>query len=218
MLQRVLKLVSPLEGFSEGMLSTLQLPDHIVPRLTQLFNRATEEGILEHLDGVPDDVVGADPGAKQAWGWLMHSMREFVLASLLQSEREMVLQKVAELREYHAPRVTVRTTAHSAGGRWSVSSHMDGFGMSTSMSHMSSRGFHLPGVATSSATYGSRDSVSMDSIAEGGGGGGGGDTARVSALQARLEKERMQRLSLEQKLDKAQASGSATKSAACAIL
>ena len=208
-LQRVLKLVSPLECFSEGMLSTLQLPDHIVPRLTQLFNRATEEGILEHLRDVPDDVVGADPGAKQAWGWLMHSMREFVLASLLQSEREMVMQKMAELREYHAPRVTTRSNAVSIG-RWS--DYIDDHVFS---SRSRSTGGFLPGVAASmSATFkGSKDGISMDSIAE----GGGNDAAQVASLQKRLEKERQQRLELEKKIDKAQA-GSATKSAACTIL
>ena len=107
----------PLESFSEGMLCTVGLPTHVYSRLTQWFSRATDEGILEELAVVPPDVLAADPGAQRAWCWLLKLMREQVLGSVLQAEREKVESSVLELRAYHAPRRSTRMLVSAAERR-----------------------------------------------------------------------------------------------------
>ena len=99
------------------MLCTVGLPTHVYSRLTQWFSRATDEGILEELAVVPPDVLAADPGAQRAWCWLLKLMREQVLGSVLQAEREKVESSVLELRAYHAPRRSTRMLVSAAERR-----------------------------------------------------------------------------------------------------
>jgi len=103
-LQRVLKLVSPLQAFSEGMLVDVGLPRSVFKRLAQIFAHATDEGILEPVTPPPREVLAADPSAKQAWRWLLQLMREEVLSSLLHSERQMVERQVEVMRSYNVKR------------------------------------------------------------------------------------------------------------------
>jgi len=112
-LQRVLKTVSPLMAFSEGMLVDVGLPSSLVRRLAHLFSVATDEGILEPCHQVPTDVLKADPNAKQAWRWLLLLMREEVLASVLHAERDRVEKKMAELVEYNRIRLSEMTKRFS---------------------------------------------------------------------------------------------------------
>ena len=51
---------------------------------------AVSEGILEELKHVPLEVYAADPGARQAFGWLQLLMRDELLDNLLHAEREEV--------------------------------------------------------------------------------------------------------------------------------
>ena len=74
--QVLLKEVSPLRAFSEGIVVHLGLPDNIVKRLGLWFAAAVDEGILEILEPIPPEVLAADPGAKQAWGWLQLLMKQ----------------------------------------------------------------------------------------------------------------------------------------------
>ena len=99
------------------MLCTVGLPTHVYSRLTQWFSRATDEGILEELAVVPPEVLAADPGAQRAWCWLLKLMREQVLGSVLQAEREKVESSVLELRAYHAPRRSTRMLVSAAERR-----------------------------------------------------------------------------------------------------
>ena len=83
-MQRVLKTVAPLDAFSEEMLVDI-LPPHIYQRLPHWLNMATDEGILESLDVLPDAVLSADPKAKRAWKWLLVIMKDEVRAPALPS-------------------------------------------------------------------------------------------------------------------------------------
>ena len=65
-------------------------------------------------------MLTADPGAKRAWGWLLQFMRDEVLSSMLQAERERVERAVQELRAYHAPRATLRLSLAFSGKRSST--------------------------------------------------------------------------------------------------
>tara|TARA_B110001452_G_scaffold69193_1_gene55822 strand:+ start:2527 stop:6096 length:3570 start_codon:yes stop_codon:yes gene_type:complete len=99
-LQMALKVASPCYFFSVGMFADVGLPPHVVKSLTRCFTTAVDDGILEEVSPVPHEVASADPGATRAYGWLLHVMREAVLASLLHSERERVEQKIQQLQQY----------------------------------------------------------------------------------------------------------------------
>ena len=146
------------------MLCTVGLPTHVYSRLTQWFSRATDEGILEELAVVPPDVLAADPGAQRAWCWLLKLMREQVLGSVLQAEREKVESSVLELRAYHAPRRSTRMLVSAAERR-----------------RASMRG----SVGSLGSSVGSLGSAgSWGSSAEGGGAQASGRCARSSSASA----------------------------------
>ena len=156
------------------MLCTVGLPTHVYSRLTQWFSRATDEGILEELAVVPPEVLAADPGAQRAWCWLLKLMREQVLGSVLQAEREKVESSVLELRAYHAPRRSTRMLLSAAERR-----------------RASMRG----SVGSLGSSVGSLGSVgSWGSSAE-------GASPSERALRAELERERERCAMLKQQLN-----------------
>ena len=101
-LQHLLKTVSPLAAFSQGMLKALPLPSAVLARSAALLATAVSEGILEELKYVPMEVQKADPGAKHAWSWLQLLMRDEILSNLLHSDREEVDKRVSNLKAHTA--------------------------------------------------------------------------------------------------------------------
>ena len=100
-LQSILKRVSPLDYFSEGILNALDLSKAVTGRTSSMLARAVDEGLLEEVSPVPPEIKRADPGAVIAWKWCHPLMKQQIESMVLSADTRATQEAVANLNEHH---------------------------------------------------------------------------------------------------------------------